>query len=50
MIVFKNIFSFGLTLKAFEWLVQMKTKATPLFNIVASVQLAVCLLSIPMCK
>ncbi|KAG7288105.1 hypothetical protein NEMBOFW57_007628 [Staphylotrichum longicolle] len=48
MIVFKNIFSFGLTLKAFEWLVQMKTKATPLFNIVASVQLVVCLLSIPM--
>ena len=49
MIIFKNIFSFGLTLKAFEWLVQMNTKATPLFNILASVQLVVCLLSIPMC-
>jgi hypothetical protein len=50
MIVFKNIFSFGLTLKAFEWLVQNQTKATPLFNAIGSVQVAVCVLSIPMCK
>ncbi|EGS21205.1 uncharacterized protein CTHT_0030510 [Thermochaetoides thermophila DSM 1495] len=48
MIVFKNIFSFGLTLRAFEWLVQTNTKATPLFNAVASVQVAICMLSIPM--
>jgi len=48
MIVFKNIFSFGLTLRAFEWLVQTNTKATPLFNAVASVQLAICALSLPM--
>ncbi|KAK4241964.1 hypothetical protein C8A03DRAFT_11810 [Achaetomium macrosporum] len=48
MIVFKNVFSFGLTLRAFEWLVQSGTKARPLFTIVASVQLVVCLLSIPM--
>ena len=49
MIIFKNLFSFGLTLRAFDWLVATNTKATPLFNIIASVQLVVCLLSIPMC-
>ncbi|KAK3900271.1 major facilitator superfamily domain-containing protein [Staphylotrichum tortipilum] len=48
MIIFKNLFSFGLTLRGFDWLVQTHTKATPLFNIIASVQLVVCLLSIPM--
>lgn len=50
MIIFKNVFSFGLTLRAFDWLVQTQTKAAPLFEAVASVQLVVCLLSIPMCK
>lgn len=50
MIIFKNIFSFALTLKAFDWLVTTGTKATPLFNILGSIQLGVCLLSIPMCK
>ncbi|AEO67113.1 uncharacterized protein THITE_2115928 [Thermothielavioides terrestris NRRL 8126] len=48
MIIFKNVFSFGLTLRAFDWLVETQTKARPLFNVVASVQLVVCLLSIPM--
>ncbi|GAB1318697.1 hypothetical protein MFIFM68171_08907 [Madurella fahalii] len=47
MIVFKNLFSFALTLKAFEWVVSNRY-ITNLFNIVASVQLVVCLLSIPM--
>ena len=50
MIVFKNILSFGLTFEAFKWLVTMGTKATPLFIIVGSIQVAVCLSSIPMCK
>lgn len=50
MIVFKNLLSFGLTLKAFQWLVLNQTKATPLFNIIGSVQLVVCLSSIPLCK
>jgi hypothetical protein len=50
MIIFKNIFSFALTFKAFDWLVTTNTQATPLFNIVASIQVAVCVLSIPMCK
>ncbi|KAK4041390.1 major facilitator superfamily domain-containing protein [Parachaetomium inaequale] len=48
MIIFKNIFSFALTFKAFDWLVTTNTQATPLFNIVASIQVAVCVLSIPM--
>lgn len=50
MIVFKNILSFGLTFEAFKWLVTMGTKATPLFIIVGSIQVAVCLSSIPLCK
>jgi hypothetical protein len=50
MIIFKNIFSFALTLKAFDWLVTQRTRATPLFNIIASIQVAICVLSIPMCK
>jgi hypothetical protein len=50
MIIFKNIFSFALTLKAFDWLVLTGTRATPLFNVLASLQVGVCLLSIPMCK
>ncbi|KAL1843383.1 hypothetical protein VTJ49DRAFT_1970 [Mycothermus thermophilus] len=48
MIIFKNIFSFALTLKAFDWLITTGTHATPLFNILASLQVGVCLLSIPM--
>ncbi|KAL2200312.1 major facilitator superfamily domain-containing protein [Corynascus similis CBS 632.67] len=48
MIIFKNIFSFALTLKAFDWLVASNTRAEPLFNIIASIQVAVCVLSIPM--
>ena len=50
MIIFKNVFSCALTMRAFDWLVDTQTKATPIFNAVASVQLVVCLLSIPMCK
>jgi hypothetical protein len=50
MIIFKNIFSFALTLKAFDWLVTAGTQATPLFKTLAWIQLGVCLLSIPMCK
>ncbi|AEO55516.1 hypothetical protein MYCTH_2299442 [Thermothelomyces thermophilus ATCC 42464] len=48
MIIFKNVFSFALTFRAFDWLVASNTKAEPLFNIVASIQVAVCVLSIPM--
>lgn len=50
MIIFKNMFSFGLTYKAYEWLVVNGTRATPVFNALGAVQVVVCALSIPMCK
>ena len=48
MLVFKNIFSFGLTWSAYDWLVKNGIMNT--FLIVASIQVVICLLSIPMCK
>ncbi|KAK0719460.1 major facilitator superfamily domain-containing protein [Lasiosphaeris hirsuta] len=48
MIIFKNIFSFALTFKAFDWLVANRSKAAPLFNALGAVQLAVCFSSIPL--
>lgn len=50
MIIFKNVFSFALTMKAFDWLVATTSLATPIFNIIASIQVGICVLSIPMCK
>lgn len=49
MIIFKNFFSFGLTFKAYDWLIVNGTKATPLFNALGAVQVVVCVLSVPMC-
>lgn len=48
LIIFKNMFSFALTFKAYDWLVQGGIKE--IFMALASVQLVICLLSIPMCK
>lgn len=48
MMIFKNIFSFGLTWGAYDWLTQ--TGIAEIFIIIASIQVAVCLLTIPMCK
>lgn len=50
MIIFKNFFSFGLTFKAYDWLVANQTNATPVFNALGSVQLVICLSSIPLCE
>lgn len=50
MIIFKNLFSFGLTFKAYDWLVANQTNATPVFNPIASVQVVICLTSIPLCE
>lgn len=47
MLMFKNFFSFALTWKAFDWL-QQAGGVWPTFKIIGSVQLAVCLLSVPM--
>ncbi|CAK7205186.1 hypothetical protein SEUCBS139899_007951 [Sporothrix eucalyptigena] len=48
LLIFKNFFSYGLTYKAYDWLVANGTKARPVFNALGSVQLVVCLLAIPM--
>jgi hypothetical protein len=48
LLVFKNIFSFGLTWSAYDWLVKYDVK--PVFMIVAHVQVVICCLSVPMCK
>lgn len=50
MIIFKNIFSFALTFKAFDWLIENNTKARPLFNALGSVQVGACLLTVFLCK
>lgn len=46
MLMFKNFFSFGLTWKAFQWLQENGIWET--FRIIGSVQICVCLLSVPM--
>ncbi|KAF2280732.1 MFS transporter-like protein [Westerdykella ornata] len=46
LLVFKNIFSFALTFKGFDWIVAGQIK--PVFMAVASVQVGVCALTIPM--
>ena len=48
LLVFKNLFSFALTYGAYDWLVHGGIART--FYVVGSIQLAICLLSIPMCK
>lgn len=48
MIIFKNFFSFGLTFSAYDWVIGNSIKTTLLSA--AGVQVAICLLSIPMCK
>ena len=53
LLVFKNFFSFALTFKGFDWIVQAGRKAggggvKEVFIIVGSVQVAVCALTIPM--
>ena len=49
MIIFKNFFSYGLTYQAYNWLLQNGTHGRPVFNALATVQLIICLSSIPMC-
>lgn len=48
LLVFKNIFSYGLTVSGFDWIVHGGIKH--IFVVIASVQVAVCALTIPMCK
>lgn len=48
MLVFKNMFSFGLTWSGYDWLIHSNFKTV--FYAVGSVQAGVCLLTIPLCK
>ncbi|KAI9670358.1 MAG: hypothetical protein M1817_004401 [Caeruleum heppii] len=45
-LLFKNMFSFGLTWSAYDWIV--KSGITRTFTAIASVQVVICLLSIPL--
>ncbi|KAI9720912.1 MAG: hypothetical protein M1828_005482 [Chrysothrix sp. TS-e1954] len=47
VLIFKNVFSFGLTYHGYDWLVKLGVR--PMFNIVASVQVGICLTGILMC-
>jgi hypothetical protein len=47
LLVFKNIFSFALTFKGFEWI--QSGKVRPVFTAIASVQVGICMLTVPMC-
>jgi hypothetical protein len=48
MMIFKNIFCFGLTFSAEQWI--LSVSAENVFLIIAGIQVFVCLLGIPMCK
>lgn len=48
MIIFKNMFSFALTFYAYDWIVDGGVR--PTFLAISSIQLVVCLLTVPMCK
>lgn len=48
LLIFKNIFSFGLTFSGLDWLVKAGIK--PVFMWISSVQVVICLLTILMCK
>lgn len=47
MLIFKNMFSFVLTFFAYDWLVSNGVR--PAFLAISSIQMGICLLSIPMC-
>lgn len=48
LLVFKNIFSFGLTFSGYDWLSQNGIK--PVFLAISSVQVVICCLTVLMCK
>ncbi|KAI5358871.1 putative major facilitator superfamily, MFS transporter superfamily [Septoria linicola] len=46
LLIFKNIFSFGLTFSGYDWLVAAGIR--PVFMAISSVQVVICLLTVPM--
>ena len=49
MLVFKNIFSYGLTYKGLDWLGESGGSKAVFFGC-GAVQVVVCMLTVPMCK
>jgi hypothetical protein len=49
LMIFKNFFSFALTFKAYDW-VKQPNGTYKTFMAIASIQIVICLLSIPMCE
>lgn len=47
LLVFKNIFAFGLTFSGYDWLVEFNVR--PVFVAIATTQVVICCLTIPMC-
>ena len=50
MLVFKNCFSFALSWEGLDWISEIDGGIERLFVVVGSVQVGVCLLTIPLCK
>jgi MFS family permease len=48
LLIFKNMFSFILAYYAYDWIVGGRGSAKKVFTIIGSIQLAICLLSVPM--
>jgi hypothetical protein len=53
LLVFKNLFSFALTFKGFDWLVEAGKRGEGVRNLfvaVGAAQIGICALTLPMCK
>jgi len=50
LMIFKNVFSFALTFRGYEWLVMRRGGPKRIFVVVGSVQVGICCLSLVMCK
>ena len=48
MIIFKNIFSFILTLYAYDWIIAAGFKKV--FLVISTLQMGICLLTVPLCQ
>lgn len=48
LLIFKNMFSFILTYYAYDWIIGGKGSVRTLFIIIGSIQVGICLLSVPM--
>jgi MFS family permease len=48
LLIFKNMFSFVLTYYAYDWIISGRGSVRKVFIIIGSIQMAICLLSVPM--